>query len=243
MTKWLKPITHVKTRRKKILKTVISLITACCSLFVYSHAAFAGTLPLPEAAKTISTQISEQCPGCLDMGFSPAGTENIGFGKKFFPNFIMGTRERGVLVSYIMAADSYISVLRKNDLKHAKNILKRDFSDIKLFIVEKKGYGVFAALQPQSVEVNVTDQLHACLLGSDKPLCCCCTDCKEECCEKRLGSTHVTVRWNDPMHAGQTIVYTWYPHAGDSKIHTLTADGRRTELRWCLDSSGPGFLK
>ncbi len=204
---------------------------------------FAGALPIPETAKTILTQIADQCAACPDDGLSPAGNADIGFGEKFFVNFFAGDPVRGILVSYIMAGEDYVSVLRKNDLKRAKEILRKAFRNTKLFVIERKQYLVHSVLQPKSVEVNVTDQLHNCLHGSTWPLCCCCTDCSEECCEKRLGSTAVTICWDDPLQESRTITYTWYPHPGSSKIYTVTAEGNRTEMRWCFDSAGPGFLK
>ncbi len=226
------------------MKTTVTLIIAGCLLLALPGRGFTGTLPLPEAAKSIRSHISSQCDGCLERGFSPTGSGNIGFGKNFFPNFFQGTPARGMLVGYIMPGKDYIKVIRENELQQAKKILHNAFSRTGLFVVEKEGFRVHSVLQPREVDVTITDKLHRCLNGTNRQLCCCCTtDCADECCEKRLGSTSVTIRWDDPMQTSQTIEYTWYPHAGASKIRTITADGRRTQIRWCLDSAGPGFLQ
>lgn len=212
-------------------------------LLAAANTADAGTLPLPEEAKGVMKQISAQCDQCLYNGFSPTGTANIGFGKKFFANFFQGRPSRGILISYAMPAKAYLAVLRHNSRQQAMSLLRKSFSKVKLFVVEKQGYRVHAALTPKSIAVTLPDQLHRCLHATTKPLCCCCADCASECCEKKLGSTSVAVSWDDPFQSGRTVIYTWYPHAGASTVRILTADGKRAETRWCLDSAGPGRLQ
>jgi hypothetical protein len=212
-------------------------------LFLGGNTVKAGTLPLPEEAKGVMQQIAAQCDQCLQNGFAPTGTAKIGFGKKFFANFFQGEPSHGILISYTMPADAYLAVLRQNTRQQAMALLQKAFSETKLFVVEKQGYRVHGALSPKSVEVILPEPLHKCLNSTAKPLCCCCTDCASECCEKKLGSTSVAIRWDDPFLSGRTIIYTWYPHAGASMVRILSVDGKRAETRWCLDSAGPGRLQ
>ncbi len=213
-------------------------------LIVAANTVEAGTLPLPEEAKGVMDQIAAQCEKCLQNGFSPVGTATIGFGKKFFANFFQGDPSHGILISHAMPTEAFLSVLRHNTRPQAMALLQKSFSEIKLFVVEKQSYRVHAALRPKSVAVNLPEPLHRCLNNTAKPLCCCCTDCASECCEKKLGSTSVAVSWDNPFQPGRAILYTWYPHAGASTVRIFSADEKRAdETRWCLDSAGPGHLQ
>ena len=207
--------------------------------FSYSH-----PLPLPNSAKSILAKISSQCGQCLDKGFSPTGTDKIGFGKDFYPNFFLGSPEVGILVSHVMNGKEYEKILRKCEHEKARDTLLQEFSRTTLFVIEREGYKVHISGTPQEVKVILTKELHQCLYNSSKPLCCCCTpNCEAECCEKRLGSTYVLVRWEDPLDSEQRIEYTYHPYLGASKIYTIDKFGKTMNLRWCLDSLGPGFLK
>ncbi len=212
-------------------------------LFLFCSYSYSGSLKLPESAKTIITNISGQCEDCLKNGFSPIGTEDIGFGKRFFPNFFSGTPEIGILVTHIMTGEKYKMLIRENEYEKAKDILFQKFNGIKLFVVEKSGYKVHISKKPEEVSVALKEKLHECLYKTKKPLCCCCTtNCKDECCEKGLGSTHILIRWKNPLDSEQVIEYRYSPHSGDSLIYNVDNSGKRINLRWCLDSTEPGFL-
>jgi len=221
----------------------LSPIIVAFILLLFRQAALAGTLPLPDDAQNISREIADRCPACLDQGFSPTGTADIGFGRKFFRNFFLGDPARGILISYVMSGERYVALLRENGLSSAKAALAEAFRKARLLVIEKNGYDVHGPLPPDSVEVTVTEALHRCLHQTTRPLCCCCTDCVAECCEKKLGSTAVTLRWTDPLHEGGSIIYTYYPHPGASRVVTLDGAGKQTQLRWCLDAGGAGFLR
>ena len=213
-------------------------------LFLFCSPSYSGSLKLPESAKSIITNISEQCEDCLKNGFSPTGTMDIGFGKRFFPNFFSGTPEIGILVSHIMTGERYKTLIRKNGYEKAKDILVQKFNETKLFVVEKSGYKVHFLKKPEEVNINLKEGLHQCLYNTEKPLCCCCTtSCRDECCEKKLGSTNILIRWKDPLNENQIIEYIYSPHSGDSKIYNVDNSGKKINLRWCLDSTKPGFLK
>jgi len=150
----------------------------------------------------------------------------------------------GILVSHIMTGDEYKVLLRENNYEKARNILVQKFSEIKLFVVEKTGYNVHISRKPDAVNLTLKEELHQCLYNTKKPLCCCCTNnCQDECCEKKLGSTFILIRWKNPLNAEQIIEYKYFPHSGDSIIYHVDHSGKCINLRWCLDSTEPGFLK
>ncbi len=183
-------------------------------LFLFCTPSYSGVLKLPKSAKAIINNISEQCEDCLENGFSPAGSVDIGFGKKFLPNFFSGSPGIGILVSHIMTGKTYKTLLRENKYEKAKESLAREFNEIKLFVIEKSGYKVHMSKKPDAVNVVLNKKLHQCLYDTEKPLCCCCTtSCQDECCEKKLGSTHILIRWKDPLNENLIIEYKYSPHS------------------------------
>ena len=218
-----------------------------CALFLVvllCGASSRHSLPLPESARTVLEKISDQCPECLEQGFSPTGTDKIGFGKRFFPHFFLGNPGVGILVTHIMTGEAYKRLLHERNLEEARRMLREAFEKTRLVVIEKNGHRVHVSGSPEDVTVVLTKKLHQCLYGSAKKLCCCCTaSCEAECCEKGLGSTYTRMRWKDPLASGQFIEYTFYPHLGESRVFHIDASGKRKDLRWCLDSQQPGFLK
>ena len=74
-------------------------------------------------------------------------------------------------------------------------------------------------------------------------LCCGYTKgCEKECCEKGLGSTYVVMRWKDPLNSG-FFIESYYPHQGASQVYHIDKSGIKKDIRWCLDSIGPGLLE
>ena len=230
---------------KKLVKiSRILLILFSLNLSGGLNPVYGGTLPLPQSAESIIKQIMEKCPDCLEKGFAPSGNAEIGFGKFFFSNFFIGQPETGALVSYVMSGEKYLANLKTYDLKSSKARLYQRFEKTRLFLIEKFNYKVHIIDQPEEVVIVIPATLHKCLYQTDKPLCCCCTaSCESECCEKKLGSSYVRIRWNHPFDTSQKIVYTYYPTAGTSQIYFTDETGNKKDIRWCLDSAGPGFLK
>ena len=226
------------------MESKMTCFILCSVLFWFCNVSHAGILPLPDYAKSIIVQIEAQCDGCLEKGFSPSGNDKIGFGKNFFPNFFLGTPKAGILVSHVMTGKQYEALLRQGDLEEVKEALLQKFVGIKLVVIEWKDCNVHVSGKPKEVRVVLTKELHKCMYHSTNPLCCCCTtNCETECCEKKLGSTYVLIRWKDPLNADQSIEYAYYPHSGASRIVTVNESGKRENFRWCLDSAGRGFLK
>ncbi len=203
----------------------------------------AGSLPLPVEAKAVKQQIADRCPECLERGLVPCGRQDIGFGNRFFKHLFAGRPARGMLVGHTIAPERYVDLLRKHPRAQAVAKLRAAFAATPLFVIEKTGYRVHTVPKPASVEVVLTERLHACLHGSVQPLCCCCAGCEDECCEKKLGSTHVELTWKDPQHPERSLVYDWYPHPGMSRLHAQAADGRRRGTRWCPAAAGGGRLE
>ncbi len=219
-----------------------------CSFFVITvltvQSQTGRSLTLPKSANRIITAIKEQCPDCLTEGFVPAGTNKIGFGQHFYPHFFMGDPKVGILINRIPTKAAYKDFLRQPDYGNLKETLAGLFSKARLVVITKEAYAAYITSPPEAITVTLTAALHKCLSSSDRPLCCCCTNsCENECCEKRLGSTFVVMRWPDPLKLGHMIEYHYFPHLGDSKLMRFDETGRKTEHRWCLDSDGPGLLR
>lgn len=233
----------VMFRRCELFLFFLVFVLSCESFFC-PNISYSNSLPLPESAKSITKEISDQCEECLAKGFSPTGTDKIGFGKNFFQNFFLGSPEVGILVSHIVTGKEYEKTLREHEYEKAKRILLQQFANARVFVIERKSFKVNISGKPEELRVVLTKELHQCLHRSTNPLCCCCTaDCKSECCEKGLGSTYVLMKWKNPLNPEQSIEYTYYPHLGDSRVYNVDKLGNRKALRWCLDSQGAGFLK
>jgi len=229
---------------KKIPPISMCILFLMACVILWNPACYAKTLTLPESAKTIIQQIKTQCQSCLEKGFSPTGTGNIGFGKKFFPNFFTGTPQTGLLVSHIIKGVNFIDIIRNNQFKTAHNKLMEAFKNTRILIVEKKNLKVHLSETPLEVQLILKESLHQCLYQTEKPLCCCCTEnCDMECCEKKLGSTFVYAKFSHPLFPQQYIEYRYYPLLGSSTLKEVDPSGKEKSLRWCIDSQGPGFLK
>jgi len=202
------------------------------------------SLPFPDSAKDIiATTVERECPGCSEDGFFPTGTEKIGFGRNFYPHFFTGDPAAGILINQVPLKRMYKDLLREPDYSKLKEKLKGLFAETRLVIIEKESQAVHVTGPPASATVTLTQKLHQCLASTNRKLCCCTASSENECCEKKLGSTFVAVQWPDPLNPAYTWEYRYFPHPGDSKLSRLDTTGKKTELRWCLDSDGPGFLR
>ncbi len=114
--------------------------------------------------------------------------------------------------------------------------LRELFGSVALYIVTRSTKQVTMLSKPDSLRVSVPPALHECLRDTAKPYCCCCTDCKQECCEKGLGSTQVVATWRHPALDSVTIEYVYSPTLGGSSLyHRRIGSDKRTQVRWCAD--------
>ena len=200
-------------------------------------------MSVPRDARAIVERVGELCPECLDAGFVPCGSADIGFGPHFFPYFFRGEPATGYLVTRAVTAEEFREALRRTRHDALELELRRRFAAVRLIAIAKRDYAVELAGPPFSLEVTTPRKLHECAFGTDKPLCCCCAGCAEaECCEKRLGSPAIELRWRDPLRSDRTLVYRPAPLGGTSLLHSTRPDGRRHNVRFCLDDAGPGRL-
>ena len=200
-----------------------------------------GGRPLwvPREASILPERVQTACPDCDDVSFVPCGDAEIGYGKRFFGHFFAGQPAAGYLVTHVVAPDSFLEEMRATPHDEFVAARGRDFAGMRLIGVRQEGYEARSAA-PLSVEVEVPRGLHACVSGSSKPVCCCCAGCAEgECCEKRLGSATVTVRFQDPLRSGRSLEYSYAPLGGGrSLLYERTASGKRIDVRFCLDLPG-----
>jgi hypothetical protein len=93
-TPWVLRGNGVVLKQKRTLGFLLVCFLLLCG--------FSGpnVLPLPPSAKPIIDRIAEQCGDCLKNGFSPTGTDRIGFGKisipiQVIPMYIKSTNRAG----------------------------------------------------------------------------------------------------------------------------------------------------
>jgi hypothetical protein len=202
----------------------------------------AGSLPLPPEAAVVRERLAAACPECLDAGFVVCGGEQIAFGGGFHREWLRGDPPRGYLVTWVIGPPALLHLMRTTARERVVESLTKRFAEARLIVVGEE-HDVRIADRP-AVEVVVPEKLHACTFGTTKPVCCCCASrCREECCEKGLGSAVVTLLWDDPDRPGRKVEYRFQPWSGTSSLAPgIVPGGRRPDLRFCLDRAGPGWL-
>jgi hypothetical protein len=213
--------------------------TALC---VWATSARAGSLPLPPEAAAVRDRIAAACPDCFDAGFIACGSERIAFGGGFEREWIRGDPPRGYLVTWTLGPQALLVLMRTTPRERLVADLTARFAAARLVVVGED-HDVRIVAGP-AVEVVVPEKLHACTFGTTKPVCCCCAaQCRDECCEKGLGSAVVTVLWDDPDRPGRKVEYRFQPWSGTSSLAPgIVPGGRRPDLRFCLDRAGAGRL-
>jgi len=221
----------------------LAALAAMLVLGLPAVAAGGEWLPVPRDARAVIERVGELCRECIDAGFAPCGSAEIGFGSRFFPHFFRGEPATGYLVTHAITGQEFREALRRTRHDALELELRRRFAAVRLIAVTQRDYAVQLAGPPLSVRVTVPRKLHARASGTSKPLCCCCAGCAEaECCEKGLGSPVVELLWRDPLRPNRTLVYRPAPLGGTSLLYSTRPDGRRDDVRFCLDDAGPGRL-
>jgi hypothetical protein len=176
-------------------------------------------------------------------GLVPTGSPQAGYGRRFYRHLFPSGSDYGYILYFVVSGDEYIHALRSHGRSDAVSLLRNRFETTKLFIITRSRKEVTVLAAPDSVQVTVPSALHECLQDTNRPYCCCCTDCKHECCEKGLGSTSVTATWTHPELDSMLIVYTYTPNPGGSQVyHRRMGSDKRMQIRWCADNV-PARLK
>lgn len=214
-----------------------SLIAAALA----SGQAFAGNVPFPQQGAAAKAAIADACPACLAAGVALCGTADIGFGQRFSRNFFAGTPKRGYLPGFRLSGQEFRALARSMSYDAAMQSLRQSFATLPLVVIEEGFAAARVIAAPKSVQVTFPEGLHQCVRDTAKPWgCCVAADCRNECCEKSLGSPQIAVHWDDP-ESGDALTFRFSHTLGASTLTRETADGT-TFLYWCKTDE-PGWLQ
>lgn len=206
-------------------------------LMLSASATFAATLRLPPQLRRAPEAIARQCPECVARGFMTCGTADVAYGKRFARTALQGRPPRGYLVSFVMSGDDFRGLARHAAYDALTATLRERFAQARLIVLEAPAARVLPP--PRSVTVEFPPSLHACVHDSQKPWgCCLAANCRNECCEKSLGSPTVVLTWND-AETRESIELTFHHGTGFSRLRRR---GAREALYYCL-VDGPARLE
>lgn len=211
---------------------------AVAALLLSASSAFGATLRLPPQLRRAPPAIARECPECLATGFMTCGTADVAYGKRFARSALQGRPARGYLVSFVMSGDEFRDLARHTSYDALMAALRERFSRARLVVLDAPGARVLST--PKTVRVDVPAALHACVHASQKPWgCCVAANCREECCEKGLGSPTVSLAWDDGK-TGESIELRFHHGTGFSRLTRRGARGQ--SLYYCL-VDGPARIE
>lgn len=218
-----------------MLSVAAFFLTLLCTVSVST----AGTLQLPPALRRAPEMIGRECPECQRTGLMACGTADVAFGKRFARTALQGRPPRGYLPRFVMSGEEFRRLARATMYDELVQTLQARFSQTSLVILEAPGARVLP--HPDSVTVTFPAPLHVCVHGSTKPWgCCVAADCRDECCEKGLGSPTVLVRWHDPK-SRETIDLIFHHATGFSRLKRRGARGET--VYYCLVDAAARFAQ
>lgn len=159
-------------------------------------AGFAADLPVPNARALIAA-IATACPDCQSSGYTGCGSQDVAWGRRFARTALLGTPKRAYLLTFTMSGEDFRKLARTTPYEQLEKVLHDRFATTRLVVIEDAFKFARVLPVPTSVEVTFPKSLHDCVHDTDHPWGCCTGDCEHECCEKRLGSPMVTLKWTD----------------------------------------------
>jgi hypothetical protein len=193
----------------------------------------AGNIEFPDEAAAARSVIADKCPSCLGGGVTLCGTAEVGFGQAFPRHFFSGTPKRGYLPGFRLSGGEFRALARSMSFQSLTQSLRQSFAALPLVVIDDDFAAARVIPTPQSVDVRFPEGLHQCVGDRSKAWGCCVTaDCRQECCEKSLGSPRITVRWKDPED-GDLLVLRYSHTTGDSTLTRETGAGKKY-IYWCI---------
>ena len=195
----------------------------------------AAELPLPPSARDLVATIAAACPECAKRGYTPCGSPDIQWGKGVAPNALLGTPRRTYLVTFTMRGEDFRAFARNTEYAALLRTYRDRFAGSRLVVIEDGWSSARVLTSPARVAVGFPKPLHMCVFESNLPWACCASaDCKQECCEKSLGSPEVALTWTD---ADETITYHYSHTIGISWLDRRKGD-QSTRFACLNDSKG-----
>jgi hypothetical protein len=201
------------------------LLLVACSI---ATPAFAAELRLPTAASALPARIATDCSECTAAGFTPCGSQDVRWGRGFAATALLGHPKRGYLPTFTMTGDEFRTLARSTDYAPLLITLRDRFAKTRLVVLEQDFKNARILPPPTKITVTFPAPLHTCVHETDHPWSCCVSDCKQECCEKSLGSPMITMEWTDgdeqlTFHYTHTIGISWLSRTNASRPSTRYA--------------------
>src|SRR5262249_45554735 len=194
-------------------------------IFTAGHAV-SGNLVFPKQGAAAKDMIAKHCPSCLAGGVTLCGTADVQFARRFGANFFAGQPRRGYLPAFRLSGQEFRALARNLSYDAMMQSLLQSFGSLPLVVIDAGFAAPRVLTPPTSVEVAFPAALHQCVGDQSKPWgCCIAADCKQECCEKSLGSPTVAVHWNDPA-AGDKLTFHFSHTLGASTLTRETSSGK-----------------
>jgi len=211
-----------------------TLLVVAVVLFVTR--AQAAELRLPPSARTLPAAIAAACPECDTTGYTPCGSPDVQWGTRFARHAFQGTPPRAYLPTFTMTGEDFRTLARATDYPTLLTTLQTRFAKTRLVVIEKAFENARVLPPPTTVAVTFPAPLHTCIHESDRPWTC-CSDCKNECCEKSLGSPTVQLSWKD---ANETLTFHYSHTIGVSWLSRKSARG---SVRYACLTDAKGHLR
>jgi hypothetical protein len=202
----------------------------------------AGNLVFPKQATAAKEAIAKDCPSCVASGVTLCGTADVQFGKRLGASyFFAGNPKRGYLPGFRLTGEEFRALARSMPYDGMMQSLKQSFEALPLVVIDSGFAATRVLATPKSVDIAFPQELHQCVSDQSKPWgCCIAADCKQECCEKSMGSPTVAVRWDDPT-SGDTLTFHFSHTLGASTLTRETSAGK-TYVYWCI-AEEPGLIQ
>ncbi len=201
----------------------------------------AGNLVIPKQGAAAKDVIANDCPSCLAGGVTLCGTADVQFGRRLGTDFFAGLPKRGYLPGFRLSGQEFRALARSLSYDAMMESLKQSFEALPLVVIDSGFAAARVLATPKSVEIAFPPALHQCVSDQSKPWgCCIAVDCKQECCEKSLGSPTVAVHWDDGT-SGDKLTFHFNHTLGASTLTRETTAGK-IYVYWCI-AEEPGLIR
>jgi hypothetical protein len=202
----------------------ILLVAALWAALGTSGLAIAAEIVLPAGATDALHAIAAACPACERDGYLACGSPDVAWGRGFATHALLGRPPRAYLIASAMSGGEFRDLARTTTYPRLADSLHHRFAAARLVVLENDFTTARVLPSPSKVAVGFPDRLHTCVYKSEWPWACCVAgSCKEECCEKSLGSPTVVTEWKD---GNETLTFHYSHTVGVSWLDRTTPEGR-----------------
>ena len=212
-------------------------VVAALVAVIAGRSAAAVEIALPSGSADVPHTIEAACPGCEKDGYLACGSPDVAWGRGFLTHALLGQPPRAYVIASAMTGDEFRALARSTTYPRLGDTLHRRFAATRLVVLENDFTTARVLPSPSKVAVGFPDRLHTCVYKSDWPWACCAAgSCKEECCEKNLGSPTVVTEWKD---GNETLTFHYSHTVGISWLDRTTPEG---QVRYACLTDAKGHL-